>query len=42
MLQFDENGYLTPYGPIESNLETLEEVFIAKNSLKNICLLSKL
>lgn len=27
MLQFDENGYLTPYGPIESNLETLEEVF---------------
>ena len=27
MLQFDENGYLIPYGPIESNLETIEQVF---------------
>ena len=28
MLQFDENGCLIPFGPIKSNLETVETIFV--------------
>ena len=27
-LQFDANGFLIPYGPVSSNLETIERVFV--------------
>lgn len=35
-LEFDNNGFLTPHGPIEANLEILENSFTFNQHRRNI------
>ena len=35
-LSFDQNGFLKPYGPISTNMQTLEDIFVYNEQRKSI------
>ena len=36
MIQFDEHGYVVPYNVVETDLETLEKVFVTNEHRKEL------